>query len=316
MSQSILFFENLGGELGECLFVVYPDSDETFYRYFPSVTAGERRSFPSDTFLGVGWYSPGVLGVRTSIVTIPRYPGDFPLEELEVLMLRIRHLAGEFGSRGVALAGILPSRFEGYKISMEPPCVDGRIGTSYAVTTTLKDVLSIHGMSIVTAPVKVLGIGYVGWSYIQYLRDLGCTNLVGVDPRFRSPHTRGGILFTSQLDVVDEGDIVIFLAGGGYQIDAARLPRIIGINDMYPRFSEEQIAAMGAAGSLLYEVALATEGVESSIVIEQFPRNTFPGCLAQALVEATGVRTKEMNRRQFDEVAERLRIYSPYHSRA
>jgi hypothetical protein len=157
-----------------------------------------------------------------------------------------------------------------------------------------------------------VGIGRTGWPYISLLRELGCRDLIGIDPRFAREHRRRGILFTNRLEAIQKGDIVVFLAGGGYEINVRQLPKIIAVNDMYPRFSDDQIASMNNTGTVVYEVALRAKGVESNIPIGDFDLDEIPGCLAQALVHATGLDTASMSQQEFDQNAAQLGILSRY----
>ena len=119
-----------------------------------------------------------------------------------------------------------------------------------------------------------------------------------------------GVRFTNSQDAICEGDWVVFVAGGANEVDVSRLPRIFGINDMYPPFSEQQLALLQAQGSELVEVALQADGVESDLTLEQFQRDQFPGCLGQGFVQATGLDTTTMSQAEFDEEARRLGIRS------
>ena len=302
--------DQLSLEGAEVLFVVYPSSSDVFDRFFPALSL-EREHLDPMTFLYVGQYSPGILGVDTSIVTIPAFPGDFTRDQLLVLMEKIQDLAVTVDARGVALAGILPGMFYRYSIPVEPPCVTGRLGTVYAVVQTLRDALKIHGLALqTTTPIRILGYGYVGQWCLEYLKQLGCMDLVVIERRLHGTYRREGVIFTNSQDFIREDNWVIFVAGGGNDVDVSGLPRIFGINDMYPPFSLEQMATLAGNGSVLYEVALCATGVISDRKIEQFSLDQFPGCLGHGLVQGTGLDTTSMSQAEFDEAARTLGIRS------
>ena len=170
-------------------------------------------------------------------------------------------------------------------------------------------------MSLETARIRIVGFGYVGQSCLRELQRLGCQGLIVVERRLRTTYPpRQGVLYTNSSDVIRGGDWVIFVAGAGDQVDVARFPRIFGINDMYPPFSPEQMQSFAARGSTMHEVALRAEGVQSSLPIEQFGIDQFPGCMSQGLVEAAGVDTSQMQQPEFNVVAWNLGIRSGIHS--
>lgn len=293
----------------DCIFVLYPASPDIFAKFFPAL--GPRQgTLDPNKFLYVGRYSAGVLGVQTAIVTIPKFPGDLTRDELLVLMGKIRDLAAAVGARGVALAGILAGLFYRFGIPVEPPCVSGNLGTVYAVVQTLRDAMQIRRVELQRAPIRILGYGFVGQRCLAYLQQLGCVDLAVVEKRLRGTYRRQGVIFTNSQNAIRENDWVVFVAGGGDQVDVSELPRVFGINDMYPPFSAVQMTTLKERGSTLLEVAMHAEGVVSDVKLEQFFQDQFPGCLAQGLVQATGVDTSVMSQTEFDPVAQRCGIRS------
>ncbi|HZX50293.1 MAG TPA: hypothetical protein VFE94_04105 [Candidatus Paceibacterota bacterium] len=286
-------------ERARCLWIVYAASPEIFSRYFPNLINVRENLHPT-RFLRVGRYTAGIIGVNTSIVAIPGFPGDFTRDELVFFMERIQAFALAVGARGVALAGIIPGRFYRYGIPMDPPIVSGDLGAVYTIVETLQDALRMHGLALSTRPVRVLGYGYIGQRCIEHLRQLGCTDLVAIERRLRGTYQRRGVIFTNSLDAIRQDDWVVFTAGGGNEIDVARLPRIFGVDDMYPPFSVDQLAMFEAKESVIFQAALHAEGVVSNLPIEQFAEDQFAGCMAQGLLQAAGVDTSRMTQGEFD----------------
>lgn len=286
------------------LFVVYPGVEEHVAAFVsPRLHRMFEKYFPLSLAV-LGRITPGIIGKRGLVLGIPGNPANLSRQQLRTLLLKLERFGRVAGAKAIALGGTLPGRLVSNNIPILPPFVPGDKGAVYTIVATLKEVLITERL-FPRSRIGVFGVGYLGWRVLGRLQELGYTNLVGVDRRYRSTYQRRSTIFTNDPRALSNCEVVIVVTSRGSDV-AEVLPIIREgvriIDDTHPEIpSELRQEVRATKGGVLYKAALGLSGVSFNPPFPGFHAQWIPGCVAEAMVVA--VQGEASSQDRFEDMA-------------
>ena len=288
----------------QSLFVVYPGRVDDIRAYCPDSLMWMRKS-------GLYWGKPQFAGVqiRPAGQAGQTYWGivvyvSSTVEEMQrdqqlvsAIMRRLRYLARLLGIRVIACAGQMPSIMHKHGIKLERPFIDGRLGSSYSVVTTVRDVYARHNFAKHRL-LCVVGIGFLGRSVIDRLQASGY-RVQGID----IVKTVDGVAIGDDaLTLLAGADVVVVLTPRGQDFIPYMhylQPGAIIIDDTHPHLR------IRTRDNPIYKVALEWPGFAFKPRLPGYRKHWIPGCMVEAIVKSHDKRAP-LNDEDFDNAAARM----------
>lgn len=199
------------------------------------------------------------------------------------IMRRLRFLGRLLGTEVIACAGQMPSIIHKHEIGIEPPFIDGRLGSSYSVISTVTKIYEKYQIQKQRSLLVLVGIGFLGRSVMENLEISGY-RVRGID----IVTTKSGIhLGDNALKTLSEADVVVVLTPRGQDfvpyLEHLK-PGAIIIDDTHPKLRH------GAERNPVYKVALEWPGFEFNPRLPGYKKQWIPGCMVEAIVKSRGDR--------------------------
>jgi len=254
--------------LFDYLFLVYPGTDYDLDGYCPRWLA-RSRLFSGRPVTG-GIITRGATGVRGLILVVPNTARQLLAEKSIVLDIvnRLESISSLVGATTIAMAGQLPSIVEKHGIATNQKFVNGKLGTVFAIETTLEKILELEN-SVANPLIAVIGTGFIGHAVLENQKHRG-RNAVGFN-------------IESDAKQISTADIVIVLTPRGKDfmpyIPYLKKGAII-IDDTHPRIFAR------IENATLYKVAMSVEGVQFLPKLPGYLFDWVPGCAIEAILQA------------------------------
>ena len=254
--------------LFDYLFLVYPGTDYDLDGYCPRWLA-HSWLFSGRPVTG-GMITRGATGVRGLILVVPNSARDLLANRATVARIinRLDSISRLVGANTIAMAGQLPSITEKHGISVDQRFVDGKLGTVFAIESTLEKILD-QDNAITNPEIAVTGTGFIGQAVLNNQRQKG--------------RNARGFNLESNASEISSADIVIVLTPRGKDF-LPYIPHLkqgaIVIDDTHPRiFANIEQAT-------LYKVAMAIDGVEFLPKLPGYLYDWVPGCAIEAILQS------------------------------
>lgn len=266
------------------LFVVYPGDISDVKAYSPDSMIWLR-----DTWLYRG--KPQFAGIQIrkggkgkaafwGIVVYISSTADELREAKQLLlsiMQRLRFIGRLLGTQVIACAGQIPSVMHHHNIPIEPPFIDGRLGSSFSVISTVEKIYEIHSLRKDRNSMVIVGIGFLGKAVIGNLQASGY-RVQGID----IVTTNAGIYIGEDaLKILSMSDVVVVLTPRGQDF-VPYLPQLkpgaIIIDDTHPKLRHQM------ENNPTYKVALEWPGFEFVPRLPGYHKQWIPGCMVEAIV--------------------------------
>jgi len=254
--------------LFDYLFLVYPGTDYDLDGYCPRWLA-RSRLFSGRPVTG-GIITRGATGVRGLILVVPNTARQLLTEKSIVLdiVTRLDSISKLVGAKTIAMAGQLPSIVEKHGITTSQKFVNGKLGTVYAIETTLEKILGLEN-AVANPLIAVIGTGFIGHAVLENQKRSG-RNAVGFN-------------IESDAKQISNSDIVIVLTPRGKDF-MPYVPHLkngaVVIDDTHPRIFTRM------ENVTLYKVAMTVEGVQFFPKLPGYLFNWVPGCAIEAILQA------------------------------
>jgi len=254
--------------LFDYLFLVYPGTDYDLDGYCPRWLA--RSWLFSGRPVAGGMITRGTTGVRGLILVMPNTARQLLADKSIVndIVKRLNSISTLVGANTIAMAGQMPSIAEKHGIATDQKFVDGKLGTVFAIETTLEKILALED-TCKDPVIAVIGTGFIGQAVLNNLKRKG-RKVVGFN-------------IDSDVSAIADADIVIVLTPRGKDF-MPYVPHLkkgaIVIDDTHPRiFARIDNAA-------LYKVAMSIEGVQFLPKLPGYLYDWVPGCAIEAILQA------------------------------
>lgn len=255
-------------QLFDYLFLVYPGTDYDLDGYCPRWLA--RSWLFSGRPVTAGIITRGATGVRGLILVVPNTTRQLLAEKPVVLAIikRLNFISNLVGAGTIAMAGQLPSIVEKHGIVTNQKFVNGKLGTVFAIESTLEKILEI-GEVKPDPVIAVVGTGFIGQAVLENQERKG-RKVVGFN-------------LDSETSDISSADIAIVLTPRGKDFLPYRpylKKGVIIIDDTHPRiFANFEDAS-------LYKVAMSIEKVRFIPKLPGYRYNWVPGCAIEAILQA------------------------------
>lgn len=254
--------------LFDYLFLVYPGTDYDLDGYCPRWLA--RSWLFSGRPVTGGMITQGTTGVRGLILVVPNTARQLLADKSIVLNIvkRLNSISTLVGVNTIAMAGQLPSIARKHGIATNQKFVNGKLGTVFAIETTLEKILKLEDSKI-DPVIAVIGTGFIG-------------NAV-LDNQERKGRKVVGFNIDSDVSAIADADIVIVLTprGKDFMPYVPFLKKgVIVIDDTHPRIFAR------IENATLYKVAMSIEGVEFRPKLPGYLYDWVPGCAIEAILQA------------------------------
>lgn len=208
---------------------------------------------------------------------------------------RLIERVARFRARRISLNGVLPAiLFENDAWPDDPRFVREAHGALHMLEENLAEIGERHPEVFAGGRrVGVIGTGHTGAQLSNHLTRQGY-EVLAWDPR---PQAREklepGVRFVGRdPEPLRELRVVVFLSSRGD--DAAKAvaeqlrPGAIILSDTHPKISRSWCEQLRRRGLIVYESALTRPGTFFFPKMPRWERDTLPGCMGQAMVEAVG----------------------------
>lgn len=151
------------------LFVVYPGDINDIKAYAPDSLIWLRdtwlyRGKPQFAGIQIRKGARGLEAYWGIVVYISSTTAELQKDRELVLniMQRLRFLSHLLGVNVIACAGQMPSIINKHNIDLDKPFIDGRIGSSFSVISTVKKIYKQHDIQKDQVLLAIVGIGFLG----------------------------------------------------------------------------------------------------------------------------------------------------------
>lgn len=250
------------------LFLVYPGTDYDLDGYCPRWLARSWLFFGRPVTGGI--ITRGETGVRGLILVVPNTARQMLADKSLVLDIvnRLNSISTLVGANTVAMAGQLPSIVEKHGIDTDQKFVNGKLGTVFAIESTLEKVLEKEVVPG-NPTIAVIGTGFIGEAVLENQKRKG-RKVVGFN-------------IDSDAKDISGADIVIVLTPRGKDF-MPYVPHLqkgaIIIDDTHPRIFAK------IDNATLYKVAMSIERVQFLPKLPGYKFNWVPGCAIEAILQA------------------------------
>lgn len=193
------------------------------------------------------------------------------------IMQRLLFISRLLGAQVIACAGQIPGIMYKHNIPIEAPFIDGRLGSSFSVISTVKKTYEKYNIEKDQKLLAVVGIGFLGKTVLDNLQLSGY-RVQGIDIL-----TGKGIINIrdSALETLSKADVVVVLTPRGEDfvpyLQHLKQGAII-IDDTHPKLRQR------TANNPIYKVALEWPGFEFSPRLPGYKKHWIPGCMVEAII--------------------------------
>ena len=195
------------------------------------------------------------------------------------IMQRLRFIGRLLGTQVIACAGQIPSIIHKHNIEIERPFIDGRLGSSFSVISTVEKIYEKHRIHKDQNLLVIVGIGFLGKTVMENLETSGY-RVQGID----IVTSKSGIhIGDNAVKTLSKADVVVVLTPRGEDF----LPYLqhlkpgsIIIDDTHPKMRCQ------TKRNPLYKVALEWSGFEFSPRLPGYKKQWIPGCMVEAIVKS------------------------------
>lgn len=241
------------------------------------------------------FYSPGIgwsliLATSDSNEALRQNPPE---------VRRLIERVARWQARRISLNGVLPAiLFENDAWPDDARFVRDAHGALHMIEENLAEIGALHPEVFANGRrVGVIGVGHTGAQLANHLTRQGY-HVLAWDPR---PQARDrlepSVCFVGQDPApLRELRLVVFLSSRGD--DAAKAvaealePGAVILSDTHPKISRRWCETLRMRGLIVYESALTRPGTFFFPKMPRWQRDTLPGCMGQAMVEAMGDATQ------------------------
>ena len=284
------------------LFLVYPGTDQDLDGYCPRWLAKSWlfRSKPQ-----VGGFITRGTGGRGLVLVVPNTVKELLHDKQSCYRItkRLNRTRRLVGAKSIAIAGQLPGIIIKHQIKLEKPFVVGNTGTVFCVMETVAQAMSIHGLTQGSFRIILVGVGFIGRSVLDALKNDG-HEVLGVDIKISR---RGVLVGEKGLDALQKADMVIVLTPKGSDF----LPYVrhlklgcIVIDDTHPKITNRP------DGIHFYKVAMGMDGVKFLPRLPGYKSDWIPGCTVEAIYSAATGSFNHIPQTEFNSTARDLGFYA------
>ena len=268
------------------LFVVYPGDISDIKAYCPDNLLWMR-----DTWLYRG--KPQFAGIQIRkgakaaeaywgvVVYISSTADELSKDKQLVLniMQRLRFIGRLLGTQVIACAGQVPSIIYKHNIAIEKPFIDGRLGSSFSVISTVEKIYEKHHIHKNQNLLAIVGIGFLGKTVMETLETSGY-RVQGID----IVTSKSGIhIGDNAVKILSKADVIVVLTPRGQDFEPYLQhlkPASIIIDDTHPKMRCQ------IDSNPIYKVALEWSGFEFSPRLPGYKKQWIPGCMVEAIVKS------------------------------
>jgi hypothetical protein len=211
---------------------------------------------------------------------------------------RIIDEAAKYKADRICLNGVIPSAV--YRHDLWPDderFVKLQWATVFMIEKNIDQIIARHALgSRGDLPgVCVVGAGYTGAQMANRLAQRGFA-VSAMDPREDARHRLDDAVRFAGMDATEalrDVAIIVLLTSRGddgvASVRAALRPGQIVLSDTHPKISRTLCRTLQAEGIQIYESALTKPGTVLVPKMPRWDRDTIPGCVAQAILEASNL---------------------------
>jgi hypothetical protein len=268
------------------LFVIYPGDLSDIKAYSPDSLIWLRdtwlfRSKPQFAGIQIRKGGKGTEAYWGIVVYISSTTDELRRDKQLVLniMQRLRFICRLLGIQIIACAGQIPGIMSKHNIEIEKPFIDGRLGSSFSVISTVNKTYEIHNIQKDQKLLVIVGIGFLGKTVIENLQTSGY-RVQGID----IVTTKAGVhIGDSAVKTLSKADVVVVLTPRGQDFVPYQKhlkPGAIIIDDTHPRLRQQ------IEKNPMYKVALEWPGFEFIPRLPGYKKQWIPGCMIEAIVKS------------------------------